>query len=152
MILRHLASFIVLSIASALVAACAIPPRGPAVPSSETVRALPLGIPNARFFADDDPAPMLAEAALALERERAALRAAGRPTKPMPPASFLAVSGGGDNGAFGAGLINGWTTTGTRPAIQHRDRRQHRRPDRALRLSRTRLRRRAARNLHDDRS
>jgi hypothetical protein len=31
------------------------------------------------------------------------------------PAFFLAVSGGSDNGAFGAGLINGWTTTGTRP-------------------------------------
>lgn len=88
------------------------------MPSSDTVRALPLGIPNARFFADDDPAPMLAEAARALERERAALRAAGQPTRPMPPASFLAVSGGSDNGAFGAGLINGWTTTGTRPQLR----------------------------------
>ena len=96
-------------------AGCAIPARGPAVPSSDTTRALPLGIANARFFADDDPAPMIAEAALALERERASLRAAGRPTKSMPPAFFLAVSGGADNGAFGAGLINGWTTTGTRP-------------------------------------
>ena len=118
MILRRLASCIVLMVASALAAGCAIPPRGPAVPSSETVRAMPLGIPNARFFADDDPAPMLAEAARALERERAALRAAGRPTEPMPPASFLAVSGGSDNGAFGAGLINGWTTTGTRPEFR----------------------------------
>ncbi|MPZ34536.1 MAG: patatin family protein [Rhodospirillales bacterium] len=116
--MRRLASFIVLAVATALAAGCAIPPRGPAVPSSETVRALPLGIPNARFFADDDPAPMLAEAARALERERAALRAAGRPTTPMPPASFLAVSGGSDNGAFGAGLINGWTTTGTRPEFR----------------------------------
>ena len=118
MILRHLASFTVLAVASAIAAGCSIPARGPAVPSSDTVRALPLGIPNARFFADDDPAPMLAEAARALERERAALRAAGRPTKPMPPAFFLAVSGGGDNGAFGAGLINGWTTTGTRPEFR----------------------------------
>jgi predicted patatin/cPLA2 family phospholipase len=116
--LRHLVSVIALAVACALAAGCAIPPRGPSVPSSDTVRALPLGIPNARFFADDDPAPMIAEAARALERERAALRAAGRPTKPMPPASFLAVSGGGDNGAFGAGLINGWTTTGTRPEFR----------------------------------
>lgn len=118
MILRHLASFIALAVGTAIAAGCSIPPRAPAVPASDTVRALPLGIPNARFFADDDPAPMLAEAARALERERAALRAAGRPTKPMPPASFLAISGGSDNGAFGAGLINGWTTTGTRPEFR----------------------------------
>jgi predicted patatin/cPLA2 family phospholipase len=28
---------------------------------------------------------------------------------------YLAVSGGGANGAFGAGLLNGWTESGTRP-------------------------------------
>ncbi len=82
------------------------------------MRALPLGIPNARFFADGDPAPMIAEAALAIEREQAVLRDRGEPTTPMPPASFLAISGGADNGAFGAGFINGWTTTGTRPQFR----------------------------------
>jgi predicted acylesterase/phospholipase RssA len=107
--------FVVLAIALCIISGCAIPARGPAVPSSGTVRALPLGIVNARFFADDDPAPMIGEAALALERQRASLRAAGRSTKHMPPAFFLAVSGGGDNGAFGAGLLNGWSTTGSRP-------------------------------------
>ena len=29
--------------------------------------------------------------------------------------SFLALSGGGANGAFGAGFLNGWTASGTRP-------------------------------------
>jgi predicted acylesterase/phospholipase RssA len=33
----------------------------------------------------------------------------------LPPASFLAVSGGGEDGAFGAGLLIGWTEAGTRP-------------------------------------
>jgi hypothetical protein len=28
---------------------------------------------------------------------------------------YLAISGGGDNGAFGAGLLNGWSESGTRP-------------------------------------
>jgi predicted patatin/cPLA2 family phospholipase len=36
----------------------------------------------------------------------------------LPPVSYLAVSGGGDNGAFGAGLMNGWTETGTRPEFK----------------------------------
>ena len=30
-------------------------------------------------------------------------------------ASYLAISGGGDNGAFGAGLLTGWTERGDRP-------------------------------------
>ena len=36
----------------------------------------------------------------------------------LPPVNYLAVSGGGDNGAFGAGLMNGWTETGTRPEFK----------------------------------
>jgi len=115
---RRLASLVALAIGLGAVAGCAVPARGPAVPPADTVRALPLGIPNARFFADGDPAPMIAEAVLALQREQAVLRDRGEPTAPMPPASFLAISGGADNGAFGAGFINGWTTTGTRPQFQ----------------------------------
>jgi hypothetical protein len=48
------------------VAGCATPTRGPAVPEADLSRAYPLGIPNARFYADGDPAPIVAEAALAL--------------------------------------------------------------------------------------
>lgn len=118
MALRRLALLVALAIGLGAVTGCAVPARGPAVPPADTVRVQPLGIANARFFADDDPAPIVAEVALAIDRERAALSAAGRPTNPLPPASFLAISGGADNGAFGAGLINGWTRTGTRPQFQ----------------------------------
>ena len=113
------ATFLLLAIA--LVAtACSHPDRLPAVPRGETVRALPLGIPNARFFADGDVTPMIQEGRRSLEREIAALRAEGKtPTLAnLPPAYYLAVSGGGDNGAFGAGLLNGWSGTGTRPEFR----------------------------------
>ncbi len=32
--------------------------------------------------------------------------------------SYLAISGGGSNGAFGAGLLNGWTDSGKRPKFE----------------------------------
>ena len=97
---------------------CSIPERGPGVPQADTARALPLGIPNARFFADGDPAGMIEEANQAADRERLALRAASKSTTRLPSVEYLAVSGGGDNGAFGAGLLNGWTEAGTRPEFK----------------------------------
>lgn len=115
---RRLAMLTMLFVAAAASAGCSIPSREPPVPAADTTRALPLGIPNARFFADAGPEVMLEEANRALEREQAALRASGQTGARLPPASYLAVSGGGDNGAFGAGLINGWTTTGTRPEFK----------------------------------
>ncbi len=33
-------------------------------------------------------------------------------------ANYLAISGGGENGAFGAGLLTGWTQLGTRPVFK----------------------------------
>jgi predicted acylesterase/phospholipase RssA len=34
------------------------------------------------------------------------------------PVSFLAISGGGENGAFGAGVLCGWTARGDRPTFK----------------------------------
>jgi hypothetical protein len=109
-----------LAIGLAAIAACSHPTRGPAVPRADTARAMPLGIPNARFYADGDTNLMIQEGMRALQREMAALRAEGKnPTRTrLPPVYYLAVSGGGDNGAFGAGLLNGWSETGTRPEFK----------------------------------
>ena len=73
-----------------------------------------LGLPNARFWVDTQGAALAHEAELALEREKAA---AGNPG-PLPPAEFLAISGGSDDGAFGAGLICGWCEAGKMPAFK----------------------------------
>src|SRR5262249_37053371 len=50
------------------------------------------------------------------DRERAALGVGS--SGDLPPSAFLAISGGGDDGAFGAGLLNGWTQAGTRPTFK----------------------------------
>ncbi len=38
--------------------------------------------------------------------------------QPEAPVQILALSGGGQNGAFGAGLLAGWTASGTRPRFR----------------------------------
>ena len=40
------------------------------------------------------------------------------PPAPLPATAYLTISGGGDDGAFGAGLLNGWTKAGTRPEFK----------------------------------
>lgn len=99
-----------------IVAGCATPERLPAVPEASTLRADP-GLGQIRFLAARDPAPFAAEAMNALRKEQAWLASQGH-TGPLPPAYYLAISGGGDNGAFGAGLLNGWTAKGTRPEFK----------------------------------
>ena len=109
---------LVLAVVGLVGTGCSIPDRGDAVPRVDTDRAQPLGIPNARFYADGDARLMVAEGMQSGVREAAALRAAGASPRQVPPAHFLAVSGGGDNGAFGAGIMNGWTAVGTRPTFK----------------------------------
>jgi predicted acylesterase/phospholipase RssA len=101
-----------------LLAACGALPRLAAVPPDLTEKAAIPGIANARFWFDQDLAPFIAEVMADEEREKAALKREGKPTDPMPPVHFLAISGGGDNGAFGAGLLSGWTASGTRPQFK----------------------------------
>src|SRR5947209_20536695 len=86
-----------------VLAGCAPPERGPAVPRADTERALPLGLADARFYPDGATKPFLDVAAEALKREIAALPAGANPRR-LPPAYYLAVSGGGGHGAFGRAL------------------------------------------------
>ena len=52
-----------------------------------------------------------------LELEKAYLAKQGH-TGSLPSIAMLAISGGGDNGAFAAGFLNGWTKAGTRPQFK----------------------------------
>jgi Patatin-like phospholipase len=91
--------------------------RQPAVPPSLTEQATVLGIPNARFWPDTQAAALAEEALQALARERASTSGAASGQQ-MASANFLAISGGSDDGAFGAGLLVGWTANGTRPQFK----------------------------------
>ncbi|MFO0185448.1 MAG: patatin-like phospholipase family protein [Alphaproteobacteria bacterium] len=96
-------------------AACATPVRGPAVPFARTRDAKVLGLPNERFFFPWDGDAFRAEVLSAQEKAR---RIHGPPRRGQDRTiEMLAISGGGENGAFGAGLLNGWTEAGNRPTF-----------------------------------
>ncbi|MGO9741202.1 MAG: patatin-like phospholipase family protein [Roseiarcus sp.] len=64
--------------------------------------AVAIGAPNIRYWAD-------ATASTVQGLARPAVVQKGRPFV------YLALSGGGGGGAFGAGVLNGWSESGTRP-------------------------------------
>ena len=98
------------------VAGCSTPDRLPAVPQSASAQAESLPVP-VRYLVSRETDSFAAEAQRAMEKEKAWLAGQGQ-TGPLPPAYYLAISGGGDNGAYGAGLLNGWTATGKRPEFK----------------------------------
>jgi hypothetical protein len=94
-----------------------VPRRLEAVPVELTTRAAVPGIPNARYWVLSDIEPLVRDALAARQREEAYLSQSGRAGE-LPQLELLAISGGGDKGAFGAGLLNGWTASGTRPKFK----------------------------------
>jgi len=98
------------------VSGCSTPQRLAAVPAAQTALAQP-AIGNARYLVGRDSGPLADEAQDALRKEQAWLASQGQ-QGPLPPAHYLAISGGADDGAFGAGLLTGWTAAGTRPEFK----------------------------------
>ncbi|WP_298194179.1 patatin-like phospholipase family protein [Novosphingobium sp.] len=90
---------IVFLAASLALSGCATIHREPFNERQQAEATIP-GMPQARFWADaPGAARLMAPAYAGAQGER----------------SMLALSGGSDNGAYGAGLLEGWTKSGTRP-------------------------------------
>lgn len=90
-----------LALCSLLLGSCALAPRTPFTEADQAA-AVPLGPRTIRFWADS-PGSLFQKAA------RTATIQKGRPF------IYLALSGGGGGGAYGAGVLNGWTESGRRP-------------------------------------
>src|SRR5215510_2685992 len=93
------ARFSVAACALAL-ASCTNVTRIPYTQQEQAAAVIP-GIPDARIWADDP----------AIASVRASVVSRVPPKQPV----VLALSGGGADGAFGAGLLAGWSARGTRP-------------------------------------
>lgn len=103
----------VIILASTLAACSSTALRSP-VPAELSAEAQVPGIPNARFWGDDI-SPELEQQLTTLSKAEVKSEF---PALYGKPHNYLAISGGGSNGAFGAGLLNGWTESGTRPDFQ----------------------------------
>jgi predicted patatin/cPLA2 family phospholipase len=94
-----------------LLAGCSSMPERDPVPPELTTEVGIAGVPGARFWGDDWP-KHAAEQFHALTEEDLRRDFAGIYRKPH---NYLAISGGGANGAFGAGLLKGMDEAGLRP-------------------------------------
>jgi hypothetical protein len=114
---RVLAGLLV-SLAAAALAACAtIETRNP-VPNAQLAQKATLpNLPSVRGWGDEVPADVGAELRKRLPNmprlAQGATRVGGRPV-----VEVLALSGGGGDGAFGAGLLAGWSKRGDRPTFE----------------------------------
>lgn len=96
------------------IAGCGTLPRNGVPPELMADAVIP-GMPDVRAWARRGDT-MTADLALSFEQES---------PEDYPPGpdgvvryAHLAISGGGQNGAFGAGLLSGWTESGTRPTFK----------------------------------
>jgi len=108
---------IVCGLIAAAIAGCAGPMRKDAVPPELTTQAAVPGLEGVRYRVGIDTEALRKDAIESFYKELAYLQASGHRGK-LPPAVFLAISGGGDDGAFGAGLLTGWTDAGDRPQFK----------------------------------
>ena len=95
---------------------CAILPRN-AVPIDRMHEAVIPGMPDVRALAGSRDPAMMSDLAQSFMQESPAdfpVQADGRVHYP-----HLVLSGGGANGAFGAGFLSGWTASGKRLSLIH---------------------------------
>jgi len=86
-----------------ILAGCSAAPRTPYT-AAEQAAAIP-NMADVRVFADVSQSTFMKAVCPHL------VAAAERAAEP----AYLALSGGGNGGAYGAGVLNGWTASGTRP-------------------------------------
>jgi hypothetical protein len=100
-----------LALSLLLLAACAsAPPRTAPLPEELSAQTTVLGLSDVRDWADDAPSDITQWYTASDENYQT--RFAGIMGREH---HYLALSGGGENGAFTAGLLAGWTASGERP-------------------------------------
>lgn len=104
--------------ATALSGCAALTPRNGIAEASLQRRAVVAGLPGVRVWGDEVPADLRTALRTNFAGSARAEPATVAGPDGLPIVNVLALSSGGTNGAFGAGLLAGWTAHGTRPEFQ----------------------------------
>ena len=102
--------------AFAVLSACASTPVFRSVPeqlvNQAAVDGFPVGI---RSWSDEPGADLAAAIEKRIDQYKLSHEAYYQQHRSFPPMSYLALSGGSNNGAYAAGILYGWTKSGRRP-------------------------------------
>lgn len=117
-LLRASANLLIVALAGLLLGACASTITRNPVPSGELDQAATVDhLPSVRYWGDEVTTDIATEVRRRLPGFKKAA-VSGEREGGRPVVNMLALSGGGPDGAFGAGLLAGWTASGTRPEFQ----------------------------------
>ena len=107
----RLSSVVTCIILSVSLLGCSSLERKSAVPAQSLSKAQIFGLPSVRYLISTQAGvDAMVNDVIKLEQSRGKNAFTG-------DANFLALSGGGDDGAFGAGLLVGWSKQGSRPSF-----------------------------------
>ena len=113
----HLALALTLLATLTAVGGCATATARNAVPLALIEQAEVRGLKATRFWGDEVGRHQLADLSARLPNMKA-VAIADKREKGRPVVNYLALSGGGADGAFGAGVLVGWSEAGTRPRFE----------------------------------
>jgi hypothetical protein len=109
---RAALTVVLLIIANLVLSSCGALTTRNALPEQYVQEAQIKDMPFARFWGDEIPSDLKEQ--FAEIKEQVGTRDSFVADRPV---NYLAISGGGANGAFGAGLLTGWTAAGNRPSF-----------------------------------
>ncbi|MEN7973650.1 MAG: patatin-like phospholipase family protein [Verrucomicrobiota bacterium] len=104
--------YVALPVAIVFASSCASMKRLPPPDDPIALARIP-GIPNCRMWGDGPPVDVVRRTALLKEQVQS-----DPAYDSTAPVHFLAISGGAQEGAFGAGLLAGWAAAGDRPEFR----------------------------------
>lgn len=115
---RILSSIVSILFTSGLMAGCITGPERASVPPDRASAASIEHVELARFWGDEVTPALRAVVDQQYGQMRQAVLSGARSPSAFEHADFLAISGGGADGAFGAGYLTGWSQRGNRPQFE----------------------------------
>ena len=98
-----------------LLTACSVVSKHETVPQNLADHALPLGMSDLRYWGDSGQLTMTEQFVKEILEQQDRSGHLYDEQGELQESNYLVLSGGGENGAFGAGILKAWSDHGTRP-------------------------------------